>query len=77
MVENRKGGSMSKIIIHCDNVDDVTALSYVLAVIDNGKISNNNTQYSYITSYVSGHVVYADKTKSGTFKFRVHNSNPT
>lgn len=68
---------MSKIIIHCGNVDDSTALTYALKVINQGKISNENTQYCYITRFESGHVVFADKSKVGTYTFRVHNSNPT
>lgn len=63
---------MTKIIIYADGgVSDGMALTYALKVINNGKISNNNTQYCHITKFESGYFVYADKTKSETHTFRV------
>jgi len=62
---------MGKIIINSECIDDSSALTYVLKVILQGKISNEGTQYCYITQFESGHKVYADKTKSGTYTFRV------
>jgi len=39
-------------------------LPYVEKVIADGRISNNNTQYCYVTSWLSyGITVYADKNK--------------
>ena len=68
---------MSKIIINADGVSEAVAFAYVLRVIEGGKVSNNNEQYCYITKFWNGHTVYADKTKTGTYTFRVYKSNPT
>lgn len=64
---------MSKITITYDGMSDIEALSYVSSVIKQGKISNENTQYCYITKFRTdkGHTVYADKTKTGTFTFNI------
>lgn len=54
-----------------DNVDIKTALLCVEHVISLGKISNNNTQYCYATTWTDGTYVLADKTKRGNSTFRV------
>lgn len=34
-----------------DNIDDLTAISLVKQVIEQGKISNNGNSYCYLTSF--------------------------
>jgi hypothetical protein len=66
---------MSKIIIttHGDvRVDQ--ALMVVNEVVKDGFVSENNTQYCYLTTFLSGLKVYADKTKAGTWTFKVWKS---
>ena len=62
---------MSKIIINAEGVTDDMALHLVGDVIKQGKISNDNSQYCYVSIFNDGHRVYADKTKSGTYTFKV------
>lgn len=38
-------------------------LSYVKKVIRQGRISKNNTQYCYVTTWRDGIIVYTDKNK--------------
>ncbi len=46
---------MSKIIIQNDtNLPDKQVFSYVLQIMGMGRISNNNTQYCYHTSFTNG-----------------------
>ena len=61
---------MSKIILHHD-IDDLQATYYVMKVIQQEKISKNDTQYSYITAFKNGVEVHADLTKTGTPVFHV------
>jgi hypothetical protein len=67
---------MSKITITSEGITDKEALHYVLSVVDDGFVSNDNTQYCFMTSFTDGAKVYADKTKSGTHTFRVWKTNP-
>ena len=62
---------MSKIIINSENISDAESLVYTLKVINEGKISKNNSQYCFITTFESGIKVYANKTKTGTYTFRI------
>jgi hypothetical protein len=62
---------MSKIIVTTDGVTDQEALYYALKVVNDGFVSNDNTQYCFLTTFKNGARVYADKTKSGTHTFRV------
>jgi hypothetical protein len=64
---------MKKIIIHIDDaISDTEAIRLVLDVIEEGRISNQNSQYCYITQFASGPSVYADRhPKTGTDVFRV------
>lgn len=62
---------MSKIIITHEIDSDLEAIEHVKAVMNNGLISKNDTQYCYITTFSNKIRVYADKTKSGTHTFRV------
>jgi hypothetical protein len=62
---------VSKIIINADGVTDEMAVYLVGEVIKQGKVSNANSQYCYVSVFSDGHKVYADKTKSETFTFKV------
>ena len=64
---------MSKIIITIDDskISDEDGIKYISEVIKGGLVSNENTQYCYVTTFISGVRVYAEKTKRGTFTFRV------
>ena len=42
---------MSKIIIHNYTDDDKLAIEALMSVIAMGKISNNQTQYSYVSTF--------------------------
>jgi hypothetical protein len=68
---------MNKIIVTGEGVSDSDALLYALKVVNGGLVSNGNKQYCYLTTFESGTRVYADKTKSGTHKFRVWRVSPT
>ena len=61
---------MSKIIIYHD-MTDLQATHYVMKVIQEGKVSNDKTQYCYLTRFTNGVCVYADVTRSGAPRFRV------
>ena len=56
---------MSKIIIYNEsNLHDTVALDKVASVIAEGRISNNNTQYCYATTFgLAGVAVLAGKNK--------------
>lgn len=63
---------MGKIII--ENKSDLSmldAIHYVEEVIKKGRISNNNTQYSYATLFVNGIVISATRNKNSD-KFVVY-----
>ena len=62
---------MSKIIINADGVTDEMAVYLAGEVIKQGKISNANSQYCYVTVFNNGHKVYADKTKTGAYTFKI------
>ena len=54
-----------------DEIDPLFALSCVDAVIGKGRISKNNTQYCYVTTFRNGVVVCASRTRKGTDTFFV------
>lgn len=54
-----------------DDTEAWDAMLKVSQVISSGLVSNNDTQYCYVTVFESGINVYADKTKSGTHTFKV------
>jgi hypothetical protein len=60
---------MSRIIIDVrDDIDPAAALLYVGNVISLGRISKDNTQYCYITTFEDGVVVAVrDERKSDCF----------
>lgn len=62
---------MNRLIINYEDVSIEDAIFYVQAVIRNGKLSKNNTQYCYATVFTNV-AVYADVTKTGSYKFRVY-----
>ncbi len=47
-----------------DNIDPQEALSYVKKVVGQGRISNNNKQYCYLTTFESGIHVSAGISKT-------------
>ena len=55
---------MSRMIIECrDGVGELCALDAVRHVIAAGRISNNNKQYCYHTTFKSGEYVATDLNK--------------
>ena len=66
---------MSKIIIHNDDesIGDYEAISFVRAVISEGKVSETSSgkQYCFATRFKSGVVVTCNKLREDTFTFRV------
>lgn len=64
---------MPKLIIKNETtfLSDLEALTYVIEVVDRGRISNYNKQYCYVTSWPNGVVVIAQQTKKGTDTFIV------
>lgn len=62
---------MNKIIITSDGLSDIEALACVINVVNEGKVSNKNTQYCFVTKFTNGCIVYAEATKSGTNTFKV------
>lgn len=67
---------MNKIIIHHD-MSDLQAAYYAMEVIKGGKVSNNGTQYCYLTRFNNGVSVYADVTRTGVPTFRVMSAPET
>ena len=56
---------MSRIIIeNRSNVSDSEALDYVGIVIQQGRISNDNKQYCYVTKFCDGITVSTDLNKA-------------
>lgn len=66
---------MGKITIHNDTkLSDEMVVQHVLEVIKMGKISNNETQYCYATTFKDDVTVFASRTKVGTGVFYVSSS---
>ena len=61
------------IINNRSGLSDSAAVARVHRVIEDGLVSNGDTQYCYITHYQDGIGVYADRTKSGTHTFTITN----
>ena len=61
-----------------DNIPDSLAVKLVWSVISKGLVSNNNTQYCYVTRFepVAENckvvTVYCDKGKTGSHLFEVY-----
>ena len=54
-----------KIIIrNYTDLEDFEAISYIRAVISEGKISDNGRQYCYLTTFKSGYKVITDRRKN-------------
>lgn len=51
-----------------DNIDDLTAISLVKQVIEQGKISNNGNSYCYLTSFSDIFVETRQYRKSPCFR---------
>jgi hypothetical protein len=65
------GVTMSIIKIQNDTVlDDVSAMYYVMKVVQGGRVSGKD-QYCYLTTFKNGIHVYAHRTKRGTDVFRI------
>lgn len=62
------------ITINDPNMSDFDALMSVTAVIQGGRISKNETAYSYCSFWDNGDIVYSEKLDSGTDKFFVTNN---
>lgn len=62
---------MGKIIInYSDNIPTLDALSYVCAVVNQGRMSGlNKESYCYSTLFKDDTLVLSDVTKTGTDKF--------
>lgn len=59
-----------------DNIPDSLAVRLVWSVISDGFVSNNNTQYCYVSRFTQEGqkdiIVYCDKGKSGAHLFQVY-----
>lgn len=55
-----------------DNISISDALTYVHAVVIQGKISNDGKNYCWATGFKDGVFVYARKTKAGNDSFLVY-----
>ena len=59
-----------------DNIPDSLAVKLVWSVVSDGFVSNNNTQYCYISRLKQEGqkdiIVYCEKGKSGTHLFQVY-----
>ena len=53
-----------------DNIDDLTAISLVKQVIEQGKISNNGNSYCYLTSF--GDIFVETRQYRKSLCFRVY-----
>ena len=66
---------MSKFIIYNndESIGDYEAISFVRAVISEGKVSetSNGKQYCFATKFKSGVVVTCNKLREETYTFRV------
>lgn len=66
---------MSKFIIYNndDSIGDYEAVSFIRAVISEGKVSETSRgkQYCFVTRFKNGVVVTCDKLREDTFTFRV------
>lgn len=66
---------MSKIIIHNSKCSDLKAINLVQSVILDGLVSNNNTQYCYITTFTNnitgGKTVVSCDKRNDTHTFKV------
>lgn len=66
---------MSKFIIYnnYDSIGDYEAVSFIRAVISEGKVSETSRgkQYCFATRFKNGVVVTCDKLREDTFTFRV------
>ena len=59
---------MADIIIHkSDLISEYEALKHALEVVRLGRISGENTCYSYITKFSDGFIVFANKKKADIF----------
>lgn len=69
---------MSKFIIYNndESIGDYEAISFVRAVISEGKVSetSNGKQYCFATKFKSGVVVTCNKLREETYTFRVERS---
>lgn len=64
------------IIRNYTDLEDFEAISYVRAVIAEGKISDEGRQYCYVTTFKSGYKVICDRRKnSDTHTFYVLKEN--
>lgn len=67
----------NKIIIHnYTDLEDDDLISYIGVVISKGKISKTKQgeQYSFVTIWESGYIVYCDR-KNNTYTFKVVKEN--
>lgn len=64
----------SKIIIHnYTKFSDFEVIKYVVQVIENGKISNDEKNYCYLTIFKDNIAVIAEKqNKKETYTFKVY-----
>lgn len=74
---DRSGIMKDKFIIynHTPNdINDSRLFSLIYLVISNGKLSNNNTEYCYVTTFKNNDSVWFRKTKSG-YRIDVYNKD--
>ncbi len=58
--------------IRDDDISDLEVIALVKAVIQEGRISNSDTQYCYATTFKSGRVVVTDLTRVGNDTFHIY-----
>jgi hypothetical protein len=51
-------------------ISDAVALRMVLAVIDEGRVSDDGRAYCHMTTFQGGGCVYATRTRAGNDSFR-------
>lgn len=67
----------SKFIIYnhtTNEIDDKRLFELVYLVILNGKLSNNESEYCYLTAFKDGNTVSTHKTKTG-YRFDIYNED--
>lgn len=62
-----------------DNISAVDAVTSALAVIRDGRVSNNGKQYCYVTSFprkTGDIIVTSQRTRVGTDQFHIYKGEP-
>lgn len=60
-------------IYYEDSVSIQNALAYVMAVVNMGRVSKDNTCFCYVTTFKDDRVCFADVTRKGNDTFSIKN----